>query len=84
MKCKALSGLRLLLGLALFAIAGGPGGGFDLVVQQIATMGPRQWLGLVAGSLVPHVPAVTPIGQRIARALPVPLDGSASADGHTA
>jgi hypothetical protein len=84
MKCKALSGLRLLLGLALFAITSGQGGGFDLVVQQIETMGPRQWLGLMAGSLVPHVPAITPIGQRIARALPIASDGSASADGHTA
>jgi hypothetical protein len=70
MKCKALLGLRLLLGALLFAVGSGQTGGFDLVVQQIKTMGPRQWLGLMAGSLVVNAPALAPAGQRIARVLP--------------
>ena len=51
MKYKVLLGLRLLLGLVLFTGSGQPGG-LGLVVQQIETIGPRQWLSLVAGSVV--------------------------------
>jgi len=52
MKYKVLLGLRLLLGLVLFAAGSGQPGGLGLVVQQIETIGPRQWLSLVAGSVV--------------------------------
>jgi len=67
MKCKALFGLRLLLGALLFAVGSGQTGGFDLGVHQIKTMGARQWLGLMAGSLVASAPALAPVGERIAR-----------------
>ena len=69
MKCKALFGLRLLLGLILFAVGSGQTGGLDLVVQHIQTIGPRQWLSLMAGSIVSNAPAVAPVSQRIAPAL---------------
>jgi len=52
MKYKALFGLRLLLGLLLFATGSSQTGGLGLVVQQIETIGPRQWLSLMAGSIV--------------------------------
>ena len=68
MKFKALFGLRLLLGLLLFAAGSGQTGGLDLVVQQIGTIGPRQWLSLMVGSIVSNAPM--PVSQRIARAFP--------------
>jgi hypothetical protein len=71
MKCKALSGLRLLVGLLLFAVVGGQSGGLDLIVHQIQIFGPRQWLNLMAGSMVTGVPAITPVRERIARTLSV-------------
>jgi hypothetical protein len=65
MKYKALFGLRLVLGLLLFASGSGQTGGLGLVVQQIETIGPRQWLSLMAaGSIV----FSAPVSQRIARA----------------
>jgi hypothetical protein len=66
LKCKAVFGLRLLLGVLTFAIGNGQTGGLGLVFQQIETIGPRQWLSLMAGSMVPAMP----VGPRIARALP--------------
>ena len=87
MKYKALSGLRLLLGLILFAVAGGPSGGLDVVVQHIQTVGARQWLSLMAGSVVSSAPAVAPVSRRIARVLhsrSVPFAGEETADGNTA
>jgi len=68
MKFKALFGLRLLLGLILFAAGSGQTGGLDLVVQQMRSIGPRQWLSLVVGSIVSNAPM--PVSQRIARAFP--------------
>ena len=68
MKCKTLYGLRLLLGLVLFAVGSGQTGGLDLVVQHIQTIGPRQWLSLMAGSIVPYAPVVASVSQRIAGA----------------
>ncbi len=68
MKCKVLFGLRLLLGLVLFAIGSGQTGGFDVVVRQIETIGPRQWLNLMAGSLASSA-VVAPVSQRIAAVL---------------
>ncbi len=79
---KTLRWLRLLLGLLLFGAGGGQPGGIDLVVQQIETIGARQWLSLMAGSIV----SSAPVSQRIARAfsnLPVP-SGEEIAGGHTA
>jgi hypothetical protein len=52
MKYKALFWLRLLVGLVLFAASSGQTGGLGPVVQQIETIGPRQWLSLMAGSIV--------------------------------
>jgi hypothetical protein len=68
MKCKALFGLRLLLGLLLFAIGSGQTGGFDVVAKQIETIGPRQWLNLMAGSLA-STAVIAPVSQRIAAIL---------------
>jgi hypothetical protein len=70
MKCKALFGLRLLLALILFAVGSGQTGGLDLVVQHIQAIGPRQWLTLMAGSIVSNAPVVAPVSHRIARAFP--------------
>ena len=86
MKHKTLRGLQLLLGLLLFAAGSGQPGGVGLVVQQIEAVGARQWLSLMAGSIVSSTPLVTPMSQRIARAfssLPVP-SGEEIAGGHTA
>jgi hypothetical protein len=52
MKYKAFFGLRLLLGVLLFAAGSGQIGGLGLVVQQIETIGTRQWLNLMVGSIV--------------------------------
>jgi hypothetical protein len=52
MKYKTLFSLRLLVGLVLFAVGSGQTGGLGLVVQQIETIGPRQWFSLMAGSIV--------------------------------
>jgi hypothetical protein len=70
MKCKALFGLRLLLGLILFAVGSAPTGGLDVVVQHIQTIGPRQWLSLMAESVVSNAPVIAPVSRRIARAFP--------------
>jgi hypothetical protein len=67
MNHQASRWLRVLLGLLLFAAGGGQAGGFDLVAQQIQTMGARQWLGLMARA------AIAPVSQRIAGTLPRPL-----------
>jgi len=54
--------VRLLFSLVLVALAGRQAGGIRLMVEQVEVLGPRQWLGLVAGSFVP----TGPITQRIA------------------
>jgi hypothetical protein len=71
MKHKALSGLRVVLSLIIVFAAGGGGqrDGFNLVVQQIGIIGPRQWLGLMAGSIVASAPVIAPLTERIARSL---------------
>jgi hypothetical protein len=66
MKCKALSALRLLLGLLAFAAGSDQTGGLGLVLAQIEAIGPRQWLNLMAGTIV----SGTPMTQQIASALP--------------
>ena len=59
--------MRVLFELTTGFVAGsGQTGGVDLVVQQIRTIGPRQWLSLVAGSIMSNAPAVAPVSQRIA------------------
>ena len=40
------------------------------MVQQIGVIGPRQWLGLMAGSIVASTPVIAPLTERIARSLP--------------
>ena len=52
MKYKALFWLRLLVGLVLFTAGSGQTGGFGIVVQQIETIGPRQWFSPMAGTIV--------------------------------
>jgi hypothetical protein len=81
MKRKAYWGLRLLLGLFLFAAGSGQPGGLGLVVQQIELVGARQWLNLLAGSMISSAPVVAPVSQRIARTFPrrpvaLPADGT--------
>ena len=66
MKRKALGGLHLLFSLALFAIGPGSAGGFRIFAQQIQIMGARQWLGLMAGSVVASTPVLAPVSRRIA------------------
>jgi hypothetical protein len=80
MKCRMLFGLRLLLALLLLAAGSGQTGGLDVVVQHIQAAGPRQWLSLMASSIVWRAPV-------IARALPdrsAPFIHGEAADGHTA
>jgi hypothetical protein len=77
MKRKACWGLHLLLGLFLFAAGSGQPGGLGLVVQQIELVGARQWLNLLAGSMI----SSAPVSQRIARTFPgrpvaLPADGT--------
>ena len=87
MKYRALYGLRLLLGLILFAVGSGQTGGLDVVIQHIQTIGPRQWLTLMAGSIVSNTPMVAPVSQRIALAVPhgsVPFASNEIANGNTA
>jgi hypothetical protein len=83
MKKKAFCWLRLLLGLLLFAGTGAPSGGLGVVFRHIEIAGPRQWLNLVAGSLVSNTPIVAPVTERIARALPgrlLPFAADVTAD----
>jgi hypothetical protein len=60
----------MLLGLIALALGNGQTGGLGLVVQQIETIGPRQWLGLMAGSIVSNTPVLAPVREHVARALP--------------
>jgi hypothetical protein len=76
MKHKALRGLRIVLGAIIVLVAGGSQrDGLSLVVQQIQIIGPRQWLSLMAGSIVASTPVIAPLTERIARSLPTG-DGS--------
>jgi hypothetical protein len=75
MKHRTLRGLQLLLGLLLFAAGNGQPAGLDLVLQQIEIMGARQWLGVMAGSVI------APVSQRVAGEFPHWL---AHADGEKA
>jgi len=69
MKCKVFRGLRILLSVLAFAAAGSRTEGLSLVVQQISVIGARQWLGLMAGSIVAGAPVIAPLSDRIALSL---------------
>lgn len=72
MKDKALRAFRVVISVISVFAAGGGGqrDGFNLVVQQIGIIGPRQWLGLMAGSIVASSPMIAPLTQRIAHSIP--------------
>jgi len=66
MKQKAFRGLLgVLLGLALLAGGGGVSNGFGLILYQIQAMGPRQWLSVTAGSLIPRAAVAAPTSNRL-------------------
>jgi hypothetical protein len=69
MKCKILRGLGILLSVAVLAAAGSRTEGLSLMVQQISIIGARQWLGLMAGSIVAGAPVIAPLSDRIALSL---------------
>ena len=82
MKHTAVRGLGIALSLAAFAIGGSQQDGLNLVVQQMREIGTRQWLGLMAGSIIGGAPAIAPLAERIARSLPgrtVPIADSRGA-----
>ena len=70
MKHKALRGLRVVLSLIIVVAGGGQRDGFNLVVQQLDIIGPGQWLGLMAGSIVASAPVIAPLTERISRSMP--------------
>ncbi len=87
MKHKALRGLLVVLSIIGFAAGGGQHDGLNLLVEQIRTIGARQWLGLMAGSIVAGAPVIAPLTERIARSLPgraVPAAESGTGTGNTA
>jgi len=51
------------------AVGGSRNEALSLVVQQIRVIGPRQWLGLMAGSIVAGAPVIAPLSNRIALSL---------------
>jgi hypothetical protein len=62
--------LGIALSLIAFAAGGSQYDGLNLIIQQIRAIGARQWLGLMAGSIVGSAPAIAPLTERIARSLP--------------
>ena len=70
MKHKAARALGIALSLIVFAVGGSQQDGLNLLVQQIRVIGTRQWLGLMAGSIVSSAPVIAPLTERIARSLP--------------
>ena len=70
MKHKAARALGIALSLIVFAVGGSQQDGVNLLVQQIRSIGTRQWLGLMAGSIVSSAPVIAPLTERIARSLP--------------
>ena len=70
MKHKAARALGIALSLIVFAVGGSQQDGLNLLVQQIRAIGTRQWLGLMAGSIVGSAPVIAPLTERIARSLP--------------
>jgi hypothetical protein len=70
MKHKVAHALGIALSLIVFAVGGSQQDGLNLAVQQIRIIGTRQWLGLMAGSIVGSAPVIAPLTERIARSLP--------------
>lgn len=68
MKQMSISTLRMIAGLILFAAAGASGPVMSGIVQQFDVFGPKQWLTLIAGSLVPAAPrgVIAPFKARLA------------------
>jgi hypothetical protein len=50
-KSKIIYTLQFVLGLAALAAGGLKLGSLDLVIDQLDVIGPREWLGLMAGSV---------------------------------
>jgi hypothetical protein len=69
MKHKAVRALGIALSLIAFAIGGSQQGGLNLMVDQIRAIGTRQWLELMAGSIVASTPSIAPLTERVARSL---------------
>ena len=87
MKHWALHGLGVAVSLIVLAAGGGQHDGLNLLVQQIRAIGARQWLGLMAGTIVAGAPATAPLTERIARSLPrgtVPAAESGASTAKTA
>lgn len=73
MKHTAARGLGIALSLAAFAVGGSQNGGLNLVLQQMSDIGTRQWLGLMAGSILGSAPAIAPLAERITGSPPTEL-----------
>jgi hypothetical protein len=69
MKRKVLLASRILLSIVAFVAAGSRTEGLSLMVQQISSVGARQWLGLMVGSIVASSPVIAPLSERIALSL---------------
>jgi hypothetical protein len=52
-KSKIIYVLQFAFGLAALAAGGLKVGSLDLVIDQLDVIGPREWLGIVAGSFTP-------------------------------
>jgi hypothetical protein len=70
-------GLGIALSLAAFAVGGSQPGGLNLVLEQMREIGTRQWLELMAGSIIGSAPAIAPFAERIAHTLPTELSSMA-------
>jgi hypothetical protein len=69
MKRKVLLASRILLSVVAFVAAGSRTEGLSLMVRQISSVGARQWLGLMVGSIVASSPVIAPLSDRIALSL---------------
>ena len=67
-KHSAARALGIALSLAAFAVGGSQQDGLNILVQQIRSIGPVQWLDLMAGSII-GTQVVAPLTKRIARSL---------------
>lgn len=70
MKANKFCIFRLLVGLAAVSFgAGQAGGALPLMARQIEMIGPRQWLGLMAGTIVATTPVIAPISRHVSTRL---------------
>lgn len=67
-KHAAARALGIALSLAVFAVGGSQQDGLNILVQQIRSIGPVQWLDLMAGSII-GTQVVAPLTKRIVRSL---------------